>query len=145
MHRQRLVILVILTVAAVALAGCSGAVLAEVDVQPVDVEPIEGTALSSVTLTEEAAQRIGIETTQVEGGQNGGTVVPYSAVLYDADGGAWVYTNPDGLTFVRASIAVDTIEGAVARLSSGPETGVRIATVGVAELFGAEMGVGDPE
>lgn len=145
MHRQRLATLVILAVAAVALAGCSGAVQAEVDVQPVDVQPVEGTALSSVTLTQEAAERLGIETTQVKPGQNAGTIVPYSAVLYDADGGTWVYTNPDGLTFVRASITVDAIDGDVARLSNGPAPGIGIATVGVAELFGAEMGVGDPE
>lgn len=145
MHRQRLMTLVILTVAALALAGCSGAVLAEVDVHPVDVQPVEGTALSSVTLTQEAAERLGIETTQVKPGQNDGTIVPYSAVLYDADGGTWVYTNPDGLMFVRASITVAGIDGDVARLSSGPAAGTGIATVGVAELFGAEMGVGDPE
>ena len=145
MHRQRLATLVILAVAAVALAGCSGAVMAEVDVEPVDVQPVEGTALSSVTLTQEAAERLGIETTQVRPGQSGGAIVPYSAVLYDADGGTWVYTNPDGLTFVRASITVDAIDGDVARLANGPAAGTGIATVGVAELFGAEMGVGDPE
>jgi len=81
----------------------------------------------------------------VKPGQAGGTVVPYSAVLYDADGGTWVYTNPDGLTFVRASISVDDIDGDVARLSNGPAAGTAIATVGVAELYGAELGVGDPE
>jgi len=146
MHRPRLVILVLLAVAAVALAGCSqSAVLGAQDVPPADVEPIAGTALRSVTLTEQAAERLGIETTHVEPAQAGGTVVPYSAVLYDADGGTWVYTNPAGLTFVRASISVDRIDGDVARLSNGPAADTAIATVGVAELFGAEMGVGDPE
>ena len=145
MHRKRFPILVVLAVAVVVLAGCSGAVLAEQDVEPVDVQPVQGSALSSVTLTEQAAERLGIETTQVKPGQAGGTVVPYSAVLYDADGGTWVYTNPDGLTFVRASISVDDIDGDVARLSNGPAAGTAIATVGVAELYGAELGVGDPE
>ena len=146
MHRTRLAILVVLAVAAVALAGCSqGAVPAAQDVQPADVEPVEGTALSIVTLTEQAAERLGIETTRVEPGQAGGTIVPYSAVLYDADGGTWVYTNPAGLTFVRASISVVDIDGDVARLSNGPAAGTAIATVGVAELYGAELGVGDPE
>jgi len=145
MRRKRFPILVVLAVAVVVLAGCSGAVLAEQDVEPVDVQPVQGSALSSVTLTEQAAERLGIETTQVAPGEAGGMVVPYSAVLYDADGGTWVYANPDGLTFVRASISVDDIDGDVARLSNGPAAGTAIATVGVAELYGAELGVGDPE
>jgi len=101
--------------------------------------------MSSVTLTEQSAERLGIETARVERSPAGGMVVPYSAVLYDEQGGVWVFTNPEGLTFVRAEISVDGIDGDVARLSNGPPVGTAIATVGVAELFGAEMGVGDPE
>jgi hypothetical protein len=146
MQRTRLPVFVVLAVAALVVAGCAkGAGEAAHLERVVQVEPIEGTDLRSVTLTEQSAGRLGIQTTKVEPGQAGETVVPYSAVLYDEHGGTWVYTNPNGLTFVRASITVDNIDGDVARLSDGPPTGTVIATVGISELFGAEMGVGSPE
>lgn len=75
----------------------------------------------------------------------GGTtrkVVPYSAVLYDIHGKTWVYKNPEPLTFLRHQIEVDYIEGDQAVLADGPETGTQVVTVGVAELYGTEFGVG---
>ncbi len=66
-------------------------------------------------------------------------------MLYDEAGATWVFTNPKGLEYVRASIVVDTIVGDDARLKDGPPVGTRVVTVGVAELYGAEQGVGDPE
>jgi hypothetical protein len=119
----------------------------ETDTGPAEVQPIEGTELSRVVLTEEAAQRLGVETTAVSDSEvqsaGGETtlrkVVPYSAVLYDVDGGAFVYTSPEPLTFVRAPITVDYIKGDVAVLSDGPSSGMAVVTVGSAELFGAEF------
>jgi len=69
-------------------------------------------------------------------------IVPYSAVLYDVHGETWVYTNPAPLTFVRHLINVDYIEGDQAILLEGPPAGTSIVTVGVAELFGLEFGIG---
>jgi hypothetical protein len=69
-------------------------------------------------------------------------VIPYGAVLYDLHGETWVYTNPETLIFVRHSIVVDYIEGGMAVLIDGPPAGTAVATVGVAELFGTEFGVG---
>jgi hypothetical protein len=69
-------------------------------------------------------------------------VVPYAAVLYDAKGDTWVYTNPNPLTFVRHPIHIDYIEGDLAALSDGPASGTAIVVVGAAELFGAETGIG---
>jgi hypothetical protein len=69
-------------------------------------------------------------------------VVPYAAVLYDARGNTWVYTNPTPLTFVRHAIHIDYIEGDLAVLSDGPPSGTEVVTVGPAELFGAETGIG---
>jgi hypothetical protein len=71
--------------------------------------------------------------------------VPYAAVLYDAQGETWVYTNPEKLVFVRTQVKIDRIDGDVALLLEGPPSGTSIVTVGLAELFGAETGVGDPE
>jgi len=122
----------------------------EEDSGPATVENIEGSELRHVILTEEAAERLGIETAPItetdvaSAGVEGGTVsqksVPYSAVLYDLNGGAFVYTSPEPLTFVRAPITVDRIVGGeTAILLDGPDTGTAVVTVGGAELFGAEF------
>jgi len=47
--------------------------------------------------------------------------------------------------FVRTQVRVDRIDGDVALLLDGPPSGTSVVTVGLAELFGAETGVGDPE
>ncbi len=69
-------------------------------------------------------------------------VIPYAAVLYDLHGETWVYTNPNPLVFIRHPILVDYIENEQAVLIEGPPAGTAVATVGVAELFGTEFGVG---
>ncbi len=69
-------------------------------------------------------------------------VVPYSAVIYDVQGDTWAYTNPEPLVFVRHSITIDYIERDTAVLLDGPPAGTAVVTVGAAELFGVELGVG---
>ena len=113
--------------------------------QAVVVEKNEATGLSRLTLSARAAERLGIATTPVGEQQGGGgkqTVVPYSAVIYDASGKTWAYTNTGGLVFVRHQITVDRIEADRAVLSGGPPVGTLVVTVGVAELWGVETGVG---
>jgi hypothetical protein len=108
--------------------------------EPAVIEPIAGDARMRLTLTQSAADRLGLETEVVR--RNAGRkVVPYSALLYDERGQTWVYTSPSELTFVRAPVVVEEIRGDVAVLDSGPAVGVRVATVGVAELFGTEFEV----
>ncbi len=79
--------------------------------------------------------------TATAGGQ--GTQIPYGAVLYDPEGDTWAFVNVSALTFVRAPIDVDHIDGDVAFLSGGPPAGTKVVKVGAAELYGAEIGVGD--
>lgn len=69
-------------------------------------------------------------------------VVPYAAVIYGLNGETWVYSNPEPLVYVREPITVDYIEGDLVVLSEGPPAGSAVVTVGGAELFGAESGVG---
>jgi hypothetical protein len=57
-------------------------------------------------------------------------------------GNGWVYTNPEGLSFVRAAITIERIEGDVAILSTGPATGTAVVSQGAALLYGTEFGVG---
>ncbi|MGH3117164.1 MAG: hypothetical protein ACRDQ2_08625 [Gaiellales bacterium] len=147
MRRTNLRVAALLLLAVLPLAGCQGGEeeAAAAD-EPATVELVEGSDdLSLITLTAEAAKRIDLQTTVVrtEGeGADERTIVPYSAIVYETDGGTWVYTNPEGLSFVRAPIVVEKIEGDRALLSEGPPAGTEVATVGVAELFGAEHGIG---
>jgi hypothetical protein len=76
----------------------------------------------------------------------GRTRVPYSAVIYDAEGGAWAYVADGELSYVRHALTVDEIvadtAGDYAVLAEGPAEGETVVSVGVAELFGAEFEVG---
>lgn len=113
--------------------------------KPVTIEKIEGTDLSKLTLTERAVQRLDIQLGDVTEQQIDGAatlVVPFGSVYYDAMGVAWVYTNVEGYSYVRAPLTIERIEGDMAILSAGPAVGARIVSVGAALLFGAEFGVG---
>jgi hypothetical protein len=148
-HRNRWVIAVLIIVAALTLAGCAAQTFqtsaSSTSSPPARVERIGGTDLSRVILTAQAAKRLGIETAAVRDTQVQGKlrkVVPYAAVFYDLNGKTWVYTNPELLTFVRASINVDYIASDLAVLSEGPPPGTEVVTVGSPELYGTEFGVG---
>jgi len=104
---------------------------------PAKVEAIEGTEFNRLTLTEKAAERLDIQVAEVAD-----NAVPYAALLYELDGGTFVYTNPEPLTFVRAPVVVDRIEGDRVVLVEGPPAGTAVVTVGGAELIGIEFGLG---
>jgi hypothetical protein len=130
---------------AVLTAGLSGCVrrgeAAAEPVPPAAVEAVPGSELSQVTLTAEAAQRLGLQTATVRVGAGAGKVVPFAAVMYDAEGAAWVYTVTAERTYLRAPIVVDRVEGDQAYLRDGPAAGTGVVTVGVPELYGSEYGV----
>lgn len=121
------------------------------------VERVEGTDQSRVILTQQAAERLGIQTAEVRNvpmaakpaaiRQRRGPAamrktIPYAAVLYDEHGDTWAYTSPTPLTFIRKQIGVDYVSGDLAVLINGPPAGTRVVTIGAAELLGAELGVG---
>ena len=139
-HRTRWAALLIAGAGLAGLAGCGGSSESSSSSEPARVEHVDGTDLSRVILTPEAAKRLDIRTEPVRESA-GGTVIPYSAVFYETDGETWAYVSPEPLTFVREQIVVDRIDGDSALLSSGPSPGTKVATVGVAELFGAESGL----
>jgi hypothetical protein len=109
------------------------------------VEKIGDTGQSKVILLEEAAKRLGIETGQVSELDAHHETVPYSSVIYDAEGHAWVFTAPENLSFVKAPIAIDRIEGDKVILTDGPPPGTPVVTQGAEELFGVEDGIGEFE
>jgi hypothetical protein len=146
---RRIGMVSLLVVLAFALPACKDAPAEEEEggSDLATVEPIEGSDVSQVTLSEEAAGRLDIETATVaSAGTAGGkasTTIPYAAVLYDPAGDTWTYTNPDPLVFVRAPIDVVRINGEQALLSSGPPPGTDVVIVGAAELLGTEYEVGE--
>src|SRR3972149_2661948 len=115
--------------------------------EPAKVEPITGSELNRLTLTNKAADRLDIQTEPVseewaERSGRGRKVVPYSSIIYDLNGDTWVYVNPEPLVFTRNPIIVDYIDDDKDYLSEGPIAGTDVVTVGVAELYGIDTGVG---
>jgi redox-sensitive bicupin YhaK (pirin superfamily) len=108
---------------------------------PVTIEQVEGTKVARLTLTEGAAERLDIQTAPVRRAGNR-MVVPSGSVLVDPDGRFWVYTSPDPLVFIRHEIDIDDENGDRVFLVDGPPVGTPVVTVGVAELYGAESGIG---
>lgn len=135
--------LVILLVASLSWTACGRPRVdtGDGEIAPASVEHFEGAEPARVRLTEEASQRLDIQTEVVQELEVGGTlrkVIPYAAVLYDTEGGTWTYTNPEPLLFVRRHITVDEIVSGQAILSEGPPAGTAVVTVGGAELYGSE-------
>ncbi|WP_210506147.1 hypothetical protein [Naasia sp. SYSU D00057] len=122
-----------------ALAGCSAqSSEATGHEEPVAIEHAEGSDVARLTLTSQAADRLGLETAPVQQ-DAGGLRIPYSALLYMADGSTWVYASNEELVFEREPVTVVRIEGDTVLLSDGPAVGTEVATVGAAELFGSEF------
>ncbi|TCD14192.1 hypothetical protein [Oricola cellulosilytica] len=70
------------------------------------------------------------------------TVAPYSALIYDKNGGTWVYVAETPDTFLRHKVDVEFIDGDSVYLLDGPPPGTKVVTVGAAELLGTEYKVG---
>jgi hypothetical protein len=69
-------------------------------------------------------------------------VVPWSAVVHDVQGGAWVYENVGPQSYARRRVQVRYVHNREAVLARGPMPGAKVAVTGVAELFGTEFGIG---
>jgi hypothetical protein len=96
--------------------------------------------VSASTYSLKPGQRVFVRVPQPGSGEPQ-RVIPYSAVIYDATGKTWAYTNPEALTFVRHGIDVEYIEGDLAVLKDGPAVGTPVVTAGAAELLGVEQGI----
>jgi hypothetical protein len=137
-------LITLLALAALALVGCSESAGGDASAgdAAATIQQVDGTDVVRVTLAPGAAERLGLEMGVVRAVPGRGTAVPYAAVVYDPNGKTWVYTSPKDRTFVREPITVTTISGEEALLSSGPEVGTEVVTVGTAELYGAEQEIG---
>ena len=132
--------------AVLGLSGCGGAPASSAEEEaPAVVAPAGPDGTSQVTLTEQAAERIGLQTATVHQETVAGVarkVIPYASVLYDPGGDTYAYSNPQALVFQRVKLVVDTVEGDLAVLVDGPPEGTKVVTLGATELFGAEFEVG---
>jgi hypothetical protein len=106
------------------------------------VEKIDGSDLKRVVLTQKAAERLDIKTGKMVADAAGVMTTPYAALIYDGKGKTWVYTNPQPLVYLRAPVVVDSIKGPNVVLKEGPPAGTTVVVLGVAELYGAESGIG---
>lgn len=110
--------------------------------EPATYAPVEGSDLLRITLTASAAERLDIQIASVGTGAEGTSVVPSAALIITPDGKHWVYTNPEGLDFLRHEIT-DVVEvDHQAFFVEGPPVGTAVVVTGVPELYGAEFGIG---
>ena len=130
-------LILIALLAALSLSACAPSAAVEDEIKPVTLEPITGTDLNRLTLTEDAAKRLDVQTAEVRE-VDGQMVVPYASILYEANGNTWVYVNVAPLVYIRQAIVIDSINGDEAILSKGPDSGAAVVTVGAAELYGSE-------
>jgi hypothetical protein len=124
---------------AMSVPGCSGSEPDDGDsYRPAEIEEIEDSDATRVTLTADAAARIGLELASAQ--RNGEYItIPYAALIYDDDGEAWVFEADAELTFIRTGVVVDRVEGDVAWLSEGLSHADPVVTAGATELYGAEL------
>ena len=141
MKANNILTVFVFIIATLLLPACTQAPVAAEEIKAVRLEPIAGTDLNNVILTADAAKRLDIQMVTVREEEINGAqriVIPYDAVLYEANGNTWVYVNIKPLTFVRQAIVIDYIAGDQAFLSEGPASESAVVTLGAAELFGSE-------
>lgn len=141
--RRFIASLLITAVSAALLTACQRAGTTEsaaANAEPATVTRLS-TGLSRITLSPLGAHRIGLATAQVHEAARTMTQVPTAAVFYREDGSTWVYVRTARLTFERARVTIARVSDDLTYVSSGPAAGSVVATIGVAELRGAEDGV----
>jgi len=138
--------LVLISASVVSLSACSGEASSGYDYEtathhePAKLEPIKGTDVQRVMFDAEAAKRVGLKTAPIRQDRRK-EIMPYAALIYDAEGDTYAYTAPKPLTYVRQQIDIDHYDGDSVVLSDGPPIGTEVVTVGVDEVYGTEFEV----
>lgn len=144
MKYQKTIFLIIIMICGLVLSACGNQSTSAEAVEPIHLEKIDDSR-NKLTLTEHAAQRLDIQTapvTETMMDENTYLMVPYSTIIYDLQGEVWIYINPEPLTYQREKVVVEMIDGDSVFLNEGPAAGTMVVTTGVAELYGADTGVG---
>jgi hypothetical protein len=146
-HRKRWIAILGLLIAVPQLSACTQTSEETTGgAEPAKVEHVEGSPdVSRLTLTAKAAERLGIQTVEIREQKVAGKqrkVIPYGALLYDSTGETYVYVTSQPLTYIREPVTVDYVGAGSVVLTAGPAAGTRVVSVGAAELYGTETGVG---
>lgn len=128
-------------VLALLLTACGGDTAAQELEPPATKVKIEGTELYTVHLTEKAAERLDINTTEVTETEQG-LAVPSAALILDPTGTFWIYVTDEQLAYYREEISPVREEDGWAYYTNGPGPGTTVVIEGVPELYGEETGVG---
>jgi cobalt-zinc-cadmium efflux system membrane fusion protein len=113
-------------------------------VAPLSADPESVTAdlfyeLSNTDLSYRPGQKVSVTLTLKDSSES--LVVPYSSIVYDMYGGAWLYQNTEPHVYVRRRVELHHVLDELAILSHGPDVGAKVVSAGAAELFGTEFGV----
>jgi hypothetical protein len=126
-----------LVASGLAVSACSEVESNVREVYPYKVTPIKGSDLQRVSMADETAALLPVRTATVQR-QGSRKVVPHDGLIYNPDGGAFVYTKPKAETYVRAPIEIVRVTGGRVVLSGGPPVGTTVVTTGSAELLATE-------
>jgi membrane fusion protein, heavy metal efflux system len=130
----------------VALGGAAGPALTALPVAgPPSADPATATsdlfyALQAPGGAVRPGERVSVQLPLM--GAEQALVVPTSAIVYDINGGAWVYEATSATTFVRRRIEIRSQAGTRTSIARGLDAGKQVVTAGTAELFGTEFGAG---
>lgn len=116
--------------------------------EPTGAPPIGAPLTSTVDLTYALPDSFGAPLTPGERvsvalplrDQEESLVVPWSAVVFDLHGGAWIYEVVGTRQYARRRVDVRHVDDKQAILSAGPAGGTEVVVQGATELFGREMG-----
>jgi hypothetical protein len=132
------------------VGGLAGAAAASTQpARPVSAPPSANATAATVDWCYEIAntngafrlgQRVGVNIPLRE--DEASLVVPWAAVVHDAQGGTWVYEKSGPLSYTRRRVQVNHVADKYAALSGGLKPGASVVITGVAELFGTEFGAG---
>ena len=92
----------------------------------------------SVTFSEVGAMRADVDTTKVTEGE-GVSRLPDAALLYNADGSAFVYTATGPRTYVYTPIELKHADDGLIYFTGGPKPGTPVVTSGVPQVHGADI------
>lgn len=115
---------------------------------PAHAPPVADAVASTVDLTYELGttqgfrqgERVEVELTYKD--EAPALVVPVSAIVRDAQGGAWLYESLGHHVFARRRVDLAGIQGDDALVARGLKPGTAVVRTGAAELWGVELGAG---